>query len=105
MPEEKRAEVIDKQSYQFILSEVICDSFEVEVIASNLAGSNKSSITGVLPMLHKNPYHKVSMKDYGIFLIVKNVPLQKLFCTIFNINVFVRYLSVQWMRRQILSLK
>lgn len=55
-----RADINKTESHQFTLPEENCHPFEVEIIASNLAGSNRASVTGVLPRLPKDLCHELS---------------------------------------------
>ena len=69
--EEIRVEINDTQRFQFTISEQMCGPFEVEIIVSNLAGTNKTSVTGLLPVLRESACHEIQVKDDGILLTVK----------------------------------
>ena len=78
IPEVMRAEINNTYSHKFTVPVEACKPFEVEIVASNLAGSNRASVTGVLPRLPKDLCHELSMEDGGIFLTVTlNVNLYK----------------------------
>ena len=65
-----RVEINNTYSHQFTVPVVACKPFEVEIVASNLAGSNRASVIGILPRLPQDLCHELSMKDGGIFLTV-----------------------------------
>ena len=68
---EERAEVLGNQSYKFpITKQANCQKFRVEIIASNIAGANETSLDGVIPALPEHICHEISEQDNKIFITV-----------------------------------
>ena len=65
---EERFVMTQNQSYQFTISEQTC--FEVDILVSNIGGTNRTSVSGSVPVLRDSICYEVFAEGAIVFVIV-----------------------------------